>query len=115
MSTVVSSDLAVPQGDCAPFVSRDGDRTVIWLGGEYDIATAGVLTDSLAEAISLDDGDLIVEMSAVTFIGIITIDALILARDALLRQSRRLTVRSPSKCVRRLLTVCGHADLVEPA
>jgi anti-anti-sigma regulatory factor len=53
-------------------------------------------------------------MSAVTFIGTVTIVALTQTRDALSRQSRSLTVRSPSKCVRRLLTVCGQADLIEP-
>jgi anti-anti-sigma factor len=104
----------VPEWGCAPFVSRDGDRTVVWLGGECDIATAGLVTDTLTEAISLGDGDLIVDMSAVTFIGTVTIVALTQTRDALRRQSRSLTVRSPSKCVRRLLTVCGQADLIEP-
>lgn len=115
MSTMISSDLAAPQWDCAPIVSREGDRTVLLLGGECDIATAGAVIDALTQALFLDTGDLIVDMSAVTFIGIITIDALILTRDALMRQSRCLTVRSPSRCVRRLLTVCGHADLIEPA
>lgn len=115
MSAVFPSDLAEPESDCTPFVSRDGNRTVVWLGGECDIATARVLTDTLTEAVSRDNRDLIVDMSAVTFVAIVTIDALVQARDALRRQSRRLTVRSPSKCVRRLLTVCGHAELVEPA
>ena len=115
MTTVTSSDLAVPQWVCAPFVTRDGDRTVVWLDGECDIATAGLLTDTLTEAISLDAGDLIVDMRGVTFIGTVTVRTVMQTRDAVRRQSRGFTVRSPSRCVRRLLTVCGHADLIEPA
>jgi anti-sigma B factor antagonist len=94
-------------------VSRDGDRTVVWLDGEFDIATAGVVTDTLTHAISLDDGDLIVDLSGVTFIGTVTIDALVQTRNTLGRQSRTLTVRSPSRCVTRILTMCGRADLME--
>lgn len=115
MTAVFSLDLAVPQRDCTPFVSRDGGRTVVWLAGECDIATAGVLTGTLTEAISLDDAELIVDMSGVTFAGTVTIDALMQTRSTLGRQSRSLTVRSPSSCVRRLLTVCGRTDLIEPA
>lgn len=114
MTAVVASDLALSQGDCAPFLPRHGNGTVVWVEGECDIATAKVVTDTLTEATSLDDGDLIVDMSGVTFIGIIAIDALMQTRDALLRQSRSLKVRSPSRCVRRLLTLCGHADLIDP-
>ena len=115
MTAVISSDLAAPQRDCAPFVSRDGDRTVVWLAGECDIATVGVVTDTLTGAISLGDGELIVDMSGVTFAGTVTVEALIQTRSALGGQARSLTVRSPSRCVRRLLTVCGHTDLIEPA
>jgi anti-anti-sigma regulatory factor len=54
-----------------------------------------------------------VDLSGVTFIGTVTIDALVQAGHVLGRQSRSLTVRSPSRCARRVLAVCGHSDLVE--
>ena len=113
VSSVVPSGLAVRQRDGAPLVSRDGDRTVVWLDGECDIATVFVLDEALTKAISDDRADLIVDLSGVTFIGTVTIDALIQAGLVLDRQSRRLTVRSPSRCARRLLAVCGHSDLIE--
>lgn len=96
-------------------MSRDGDRTVVRLDGECDIATVWVMTETLAIAISLDDGDLIVDLSGVTFIGTATIDALMHARSILRRQFRTLTMRSPSRCARRLLDLCGDSDLIEAA
>ena len=102
-----------PPDTGVPLVSRDGDRTVVWLDGEHDIATVPVLIDTLTDAISAHDADLIVDLSGVTFMGVATIGALIGARNLLRRQSRTLTVRSPSRCVTRILTMCGHADLME--
>lgn len=96
-----------------PLVSRDGDRTVIWLEGEHDIATAPVLTDTLTDATSADDADMIVDLSGVTFMGVATIGALISARNLLRRQSRTLTLRSPSRCARDVLVFCGLTGLIE--
>ena len=111
VSSVLSSDVGVGTPDPAPLVSREGDRTVVWLDGEQDIATVPVLIDTLTEAISADDADLIVDLSGVTFIGTVAIDALIKARNTLRRQSRSLTVRSPSRCARRVLSLSGYAEL----
>lgn len=112
VSSVLSSDVGAGHPDSAPLVSREGDRTVVWLDGECDIATVFVLDEALTKAISDDRSDLIVDLSGVTFIGTVTIDALIKARNFLRRQSRSLTVRSPSRCARRLLTVSWYADLI---
>ena len=38
-----SPNIAVRHSDSAPLVSFDGSRTVVWLRGEHDIATSGVL------------------------------------------------------------------------
>jgi anti-anti-sigma factor len=95
-------------------VSRHGHRTVVWLAGECDIATVGVITDTLDSAISLDDADLLVDLSGVTFIDAATIGVLIRGRQRLLGQSRILTLRSPSRPARRLLDLCGLTALVEP-
>ena len=98
-----------------PLVSRDGERTVVWLDGEQDIATVAALADTLANVTSADDADLVVDLSSVTFMSTATIDTLIRARNLLLGLSRNLTLRSPSKCARRLLDACGFAGLVEPS
>jgi anti-anti-sigma factor len=111
VSTALSPDR---DWDSAPLVSRDGERAVIWLDGEQDITTVAVLADTLANVTSADDANLIVDLSGVTFMSTATIDEVIRARNLLLGQSRNLTLRSPSKCARRLLDVCGLAGLVEP-
>jgi len=113
VSTVLSPDMAARDWDSAPLVSRDGERAVVWLDGEQDIATAAILADTLARVTSADDADLIVDLSGVTFMSTATIDALIRGRNLLLRQSQTLTLRSPSRCARRLLDLSGLAGLVE--
>jgi anti-anti-sigma factor len=94
---------------------RDADRTVVWLSGEHDIATDGALRETLAQAIALDDADLVVDLSAVQFMGASTVAVLVRARARLRRQSRSLELRSPSRCARRILGLCGQADLIEPS
>jgi anti-anti-sigma factor len=112
VSTALSPD---GDWDSAPLVSRDGERAVIWLDGDHDIATVAVLADTLAKVICADDANLIVDLSGVTFMSTATIDELIRARNLLLGLSRNLTLRSPSKRARRVLDVCGPpAGLEEP-
>ena len=115
VSAVLSGNVAARDWDSAPLVSRDGDRAVVWLEGEQDIATVVVLAKTLAKVLSADDADVIVDLSGVTFISTATIDELIRGRNLLLGQSRTLMLRSPSKCARRLLDLCRLAGLVEPS
>jgi anti-sigma B factor antagonist len=117
MDVMVSSGVASAGSDhcdSGPIVSRDGARTVVWLEGEYDIATAVVLGATLANASSRDDADLVVDLSGVTFIDAATIGVLIRGGNGLRRESRSLTLRSPSRWARRLLDIWGLTALVEP-
>ena len=111
----LSPDVAAGDWGSPPLVSRDGERAVVWLGGEQDIATAPVLADTLANVISADDSNVIVDLSSVTFMSTATIDELVQARNLMLGLSRNLMLRSPSKCARRLLDLCGFADLAAPS
>jgi anti-anti-sigma factor len=88
-------------------VARDCEPGVVWLDGEEDIATVAILADTLARAVSAHDADLTVDLSRVTFLSTATIDELIRVRNILLRQNRALTLRSPSRCARRVLDACG--------
>lgn len=110
-STVYASDVAVHYRDSAPAVSREGDCTVIWLDGEHDIATLPDLTDTLAKAISVNDGDLTVDLSGTTFLSMATVGELVAARTFLRQHGRELTVRSPSPRAMRVLELCGLAVL----
>jgi anti-anti-sigma factor len=113
VSTVFPSDAAARDWGSHPRVSRDGERAVVWLDGEQDIATVAVLADALAKVTSADDANLIVDLSGVTFMSTDTINELARARNLMLGLSRNLTLRSPSKCVRRLLDLCGLGGVVE--
>jgi len=110
----LSRDVFPRDWDSPPIVSRDGDRAVVWLEGEQDIATVAVLADTLAKVTSADEADVIVDLSGVTFMSTATVDKLVRARNLLVGLSRNLTLRSPSKCARLVLDLCGLADLVEP-
>ena len=89
-------------------------RTVVWLRGEHDISTVAELSETLAGAMARDDCDLVVDLSEVQFMGAATIGVLVRARELLQSRSRSLVLRSPSRCARRILDLCGQGDLLEP-
>ena len=62
---------------------------------------------------ALDDGDVVLDLSGVQFMGAATIDVIVRAKDALDLRSRVLTLRSPSVSAQRVVDLCGLADLVE--
>jgi anti-sigma B factor antagonist len=113
VASALSPVAATPNHLAALSVSREGDRTVIWLDGEHDIATLLPLQDTLANAISADGADVVVDLSGVTFIDATTIGELIRGRNTLRHQSRSLALRSPSRQAGRLLELCGLTDLVD--
>ncbi|MDO8363143.1 MAG: STAS domain-containing protein [Actinomycetota bacterium] len=83
------------------------------MGGEQDMATRMHLSVVLAEAAGLDDADIVVDLSEVTFMDASTVGALVMARDRLRALSRSLTVRDPSPPARRLLDLCGLERLID--
>jgi anti-anti-sigma factor len=92
---------------------RNPDRTVVWLRGEHDVSTVAALSETMARAIALDDADVVVDLSDVQFMGAATVGVIIRAREFLRLRSRFLVLRSPSGCARRILELCGHADLLD--
>ena len=96
------------------FPARDADRTIVWLRGEHDICTVAALSQILARAIALDDGDLVVDLGGVHFMDASTVGVILRARDFLRLQSRSLALRSPSTCAARVLDLCDLGGLLEP-
>ncbi len=92
----------------------DGARTIVWLWGEHDLASAVRLTGFLADAAE-DGTDLVVDLSAVSFMDASTISAIVRARAAMAERVRVLTVRSPSALMERVFGFCGLDDLIESA
>ncbi len=96
----------------APGMMRE--RTVVWVGGEHDIASRGELSDAIARAADRDGADLFVDLSAVTFMDASTIGVIVGGRNLLQSRSRLLSVRAPSVCAQRLLDLCDLSSLLEP-
>lgn len=94
------------------FGADRGAPTVVWLRGEHDLATATSLSETIAEAIALEDDELVIDLSQVTFISAATIGVIIRSRETLRARSRALTLRAPTKCVRRLFEVCELSQLL---
>ena len=97
-----------------PRLSHEGDRTVVWLDGENDLATSGALADTLAAGMWADLADVVVDLRRVTFIDAATIGVLVRGRNTLDSKGRRLTLRSPSIPADRVLALCELTMLVEP-
>jgi anti-sigma B factor antagonist len=113
MALAESSSVTSSRGPVA-FPVPDADRTVVWLRGEHDVSTVTALSQTMARAIALDDGDLVIDLSAVQFMDAATVGVLVRARDFLELQSRSLALRAPSPCAARILDLCDLAELLEP-
>jgi anti-anti-sigma factor len=94
--------------------SWEGVRTIAWLWGEHDLSTADQLAEFLFAAAD-DPGDLVVDLSAVSFMDASTISALVGARSRMAEEKRVLTVRSPSALMERVFGLCGLHEMIERA
>lgn len=94
---------------------REDDRVVIGLYGEHDMSTEAELVSALASSCGPGGvGDVIVDLSRVTFIDSFTIVALLGARNCMQRHQRRLVLRAPPVHAGRVLEMCG-LDVVPAA
>lgn len=113
MALAESSTVTSSRGPVA-FPVADADRTVVWLRGEHDVSTVAALSQTMARAIALDDGDLVIDLSGIQFMDAATVGVIIRARDFLHLQSRSLALQAPSPCAVRILDLCGLATLLDP-
>jgi anti-anti-sigma factor len=112
MARTESSSVSVPQrGFAAPGLDREA--IIIWVRGEHDIATRAGLSQAITDAAALDDADVFVDLSAVTFMDASTVGTIVGGRNLLRSFSRSLAVRAPSVRARRVLDLCGLAHLVQ--
>jgi anti-anti-sigma factor len=82
---------------------------VLRVGGEVDIATAPELNKCLDEL----DGNVVVDLTDVTFLDSSGIRVLVVARKQLVREGGSLTLRNPNDLVSRTLEIMGLRDWVE--
>jgi anti-anti-sigma factor len=98
-------------------IAEVGGQVGIRLLGEVDYASGHYLTARLAEHVDADS-DLVVDASALTFLGAGGARALVDAAN-LLTPPRRLVLRAAAPQVLRVIELCGFADharlAIEPA
>ena len=91
----------------------NSDTVVVELRGDHDCSTVPALAAILASAVAFAETNLVVDMSEVRFINAACIRMLTAAGDFLVGQQRTFTLRSPSRCAKRILELCGASALIE--
>jgi anti-sigma B factor antagonist len=89
-------------GDLA--ITVNGDQIIV--AGEIDASTVGQLASKLTDM----EGDIHLDMSAVSFIDSSGIRALVVAHQRAEERSNRMTIGEPSASVRRLFQLSSLDD-----
>ncbi len=113
MDPMDTSTVIVSRRNVAPTLDEDPDCTVVWLGGEHDICTAGDVAAALRTAEGLDGADIVIDLRAVQFMGSAIITVFLEAESRLRGESRRLMLRRPSRSAQRVVELCGLQALFE--
>jgi anti-sigma B factor antagonist len=87
-------------------VDATGPAPVLQLIGELDIGSAPALRQRLVEVLT-SDGDVVVDLSGLTFMDSSGISVLIVAHKRARDQGHRLTLRHPGGAVAKVLAVSG--------
>ena len=107
----VSSVTVSPGRSAKP--NQAGEVTIVWLRGEHDAATAAAMSAALREAVSVDYGDVVIDLSDVQFMGAAIIGEIVHAEGVLRAQSRVLRLRRPTRCALRIVELCALEQLLE--
>ncbi|MFF5583367.1 STAS domain-containing protein [Streptomyces hygroscopicus] len=92
----------------------EGPRKVVVVLGEVDYETAPALATALREALRTSGEGVDADLSAVRFWDCSGLNVLLRLRREALAVGKTITVRSPSRAVRRVLTLTGTAPLFRP-
>jgi anti-anti-sigma factor len=88
----------------------DGDRLVLKLRGELDLASAGSLESELQAAASDGFRDLVIDLSGLAFMDSTGIGLLVRAQVAAQENQHKLSLRRGPAQVQRVLEITGLAD-----
>lgn len=92
--------------------SVDG-RAVAWVAGDLDTAGAAPLREFVAALGSASGGgEVVIDLSALSFIDSTGIQALLQGESDLARRGGRLVLRDPPEAITRLLSICGLAEVI---
>lgn len=107
MFTADSLTPVTPRRSARSHAQRGVLRNVVWLRGDHDLSTAPALWQTMTRTAQLDDADLVIDLSGVTFMDASTVGVLMRTRELLEGSPWVLEMRSPSPCARHVLGVCG--------
>lgn len=88
-------------------VERAGDRTLLYLSGELDIATAGALEARLREIAAASDGPLVLDLEDLRFLGSTGVRTILTVELDLERSDRALILRNVAGMPLRTLEMTG--------
>lgn len=91
-------------------LSTSGDRHVVRLRGELDLAYAGPVRAVLVEIVA---SEVVLDLRDLTFIDASGLSALLAARRQIADQGHRLVLMGAVRAVRRVFELTGLADLLE--
>ena len=91
-------------------VATPRGEAIVAVTGDLDLATAGDLRRRLSGVIENDQGDVVLDMSDVTYMDSSGLSVVLEVRDVLQRQGRTLVIARPSAPVATILKLCGLTD-----
>lgn len=83
--------------------SVEGDRATVWAAGDIDLVESANFERLLLDLADKGARHILVDMTEVTFVGSSGLNALVVARNRLAAFDGDISLRSPSKIVRRIL------------
>lgn len=108
-----SPDIGRPATALAMEVRADGKHPLeVRLRGEIDIVTIPTLEESLAVMVDGHDGDVVVDLADVDFIGVAGLETLCGQARRLRQRGDRLILSSPSALTVRVIDILGVAELL---
>jgi anti-sigma B factor antagonist len=94
-------------------VREDGGRTIVSVTGEVDMATAPRLRAYVEGVVALQRGDVVLDVSGVSFMDSTGIGVVMHAARQLAGGGHALVLRAPRQPLRRLLDITGIARVLE--
>lgn len=99
-------------------VRHEGDRLVLRLAGELDLATVSLLEDEIGKAGTQDTSMVVLDLERLEFIDSTGLRAVLSARSLTAEREQEFAVTRGSEQVQRLLSlthVAEHLRIVEPS
>lgn len=93
-------------------LGNDVGYTVVWVHGEHDLSTSVSLGAVIARVAELDNADVLVDLSEVTFMDASLVNALVRSQNELSTRGLFLHIRAPSPAALHTLRLCGVTSLV---